>query len=104
MSELVMEEKRESLCYGMEEETSCGPCEGGKRETLSLERKKRPVVEEEGERKREPWVWKERKDQLWRKDKESFGKEEESDFREIDREMWFFGWRERGRKRDDFGK
>ena len=67
MSELVMEEKRESLCYGMEEETSCGPCEGGKRETLSLERKKRPVVEEEekeeeGEREREPWVWKGRKD------------------------------------------
>ena len=54
MSELVMEEKRESLCYGMEEETSCGPCEGGKREgggrererALGLERKKRLVVEE----------------------------------------------------------
>ena len=34
---------------------------------MSLERKKRPVVEEEekeeeGEREREPWVWKGRKD------------------------------------------
>ena len=70
MSELVMEEKRESLCYGMEEETSCGPCEGGKREALSLERRTRPVVgeeeererERESEREREPWVWKGRKD------------------------------------------
>ena len=49
---LFMEEKWERLWYGKEEETSCGPCEGGKREALSLERKKRPVVEEEGERER----------------------------------------------------
>ena len=42
------------------------------RERVSgLERKKRLVVEE--------------------KLKESFGKEEKSDFRERDREMWFFG-------------
>ena len=45
-----------------------------------LERKKRLVVEE--------------------KLKESFGKEEKSDFRERDREMWFFGWRERERERE----
>ena len=67
MSELVMEEKRESLCYGMEEETSCGPCEGGKREALSLERRKRPVVEEEErerERERERALGLERKKRL----------------------------------------
>ena len=95
MSELVMEEKRESLCYGMEEETSCAPCEGGKREALSLERRKRPVVEEEEEEEEE----RERESIGFGKEEktscgveiESFGKEEESDFRERNREMCFFG-------------
>lgn len=50
MSELVIKEERKSLWYGKEEETSCGPCAGEKREALGLERKKRLVVE-----KREFW-------------------------------------------------
>ena len=94
MSELVMEEKRESLCYGMEEETSCGPCEGGKREALSLERRKRPVVEEEErerERERESLGFGKEEKTSYGGEIESFGKEEESDFRERNREMCFFG-------------
>ena len=90
MSELVMEEKRESLCYGMEEETSCGPCEGGKREALSLERRKRPVVEEE-ERERESLGFGKEEKTSCGGEIESFGKEEESDVRERNREMCFFG-------------
>ena len=75
--------EREILGFGKEEETGCDPCGGGQRE---------------------PWVWKgirdfcegrerenaldlERKKRLGVEEREAFGKDEDSDFREREREI-----------------
>ena len=84
MSELVIKEEREreSLWYGKEEETSCGTCEGEKREALVLERKKRLVVGKEIERT----LGLEKKKRLVVEERERIFERKKSDFRERDRD------------------